>query len=328
MQSRRPASRQNISSKTMHNSGTTWDFASPLTTERLSVTMMISHGTSEGGSMDESEAFTQTTTTIQLDEHGMPAGGEYYTARVTTPMLGAIFTSGYELRSTLFQSASDCFVEAIGHRPVISFTIDGSAADTTGIQLGHILLKINGEDVKHTDDAVKMVMNAPRPMNMEYYIPDKDVKCIKSEGQCMVKYDNNSTDAPGSSVEWKPKYVVIGDMLGKPHIIYMYRSKAEYDIAVRESQSRVHRAISVKVKQFDIRGSRIFNEQGTVRYPNKPSAWHYFSIVRPQGLPIKISACTAELLQPIYEGVANFLDGDSRKRPVKVEEQRERIHYY
>jgi len=164
-------------------------------------------------------------TPVTLDERGLPEGGEYYNARVTTTMLGAIFSSAKELRSTLFKTASNSFVEAIGDKPVISFTINGSAADTAGIELGHVLLKVNGESVGHTDDAVKMVGAASRPMTMEFYIPNKNVRVVKSEGQCMVKYDNHSTDAPVSACEWKPKYVVVGDMLGKPHIIYMYRTK-------------------------------------------------------------------------------------------------------
>ena len=171
-------------------------------------------------------------TPVTLDERGLPEGGEYYNARVTTTMLGAIFSSAKELRSTLFKTASNSFVEAIGDKPVISFTINGSAADTAGIELGHVLLKVNGESVGHTDDAVKMVGAASRPMTMEFYIPNKNVRVVKSEGQCMVKYDNHSTDAPVSACEWKPKYVVVGDMLGKPHIIYMYRTKVRFLIGL------------------------------------------------------------------------------------------------
>jgi len=162
---------------------------------------------------------------VALDGRGLPAGGEYYSARVTTPLLGAIFSSGYELSSTLLKTASDSFVEAIGDRPVISFIIDGSAADTAGIGLGHVLLNVNGDDVDDTDDAVRMICAAPRPMTMEFYIPNKEVRVVKTEAQCMVKYDDQSTEAPTSVAAWKPKYVVVGDMLGKPHILYMYRSK-------------------------------------------------------------------------------------------------------
>lgn len=261
---------------------------------------------------------------VSLDDRGLPAGGEYYKARVTTPMLGAIFSSAKELRSTLYKTASDSFVDAIGERPVISFTIDGSAADTAGIGLGHVLLKVNEQEVLQTDQAVKTVGAAARPMIMEFYVPNKEVKVVKTEGQCMVKYDNHSTEAPASACEWKPKYVVVGDMLGKPHILYMYRSKAEYDIAVKESQTR-NRALSVKVKQFDIRGAKIFHERGTIQYPNKPR-WYYFTVVRGTGLPIKISCRMPEELHPVYEGIVGFLDREARVKKLRMEQNRERMH--
>ncbi|KAL7547072.1 hypothetical protein ACHAWF_011400 [Thalassiosira exigua] len=260
---------------------------------------------------------------VTLDERGLPSGGEYYKARVTTPMLGAIFASGAELRSTLYKAASDAFVDAIGDRPVISFTIDGSAADTAGIGLGHVLLKVNDQDVTQTEEAVRMVGHAARPMIMEFYAPSRGVQVVKTEGQCMVKYDNSSTLAPASQCEWKPKYVVVGDMLGKPHILYMYRSKAEYDIAVKESQAQ-KRKLSVKVKQFDIRGARIFHERGSVQYPNKPR-WHYFTIVRGTGNPIKISCRTREELMPVMDGVACFLDAEDRAKRERAERERERM---
>merc|ERR1712071_464906 len=104
----------------------------------------------------------------------------------------------------------------------------------------------------------------------------------------------------------------VGDMLGKPHILYMYRSKAEYDIAVKEFQAQ-KRKLSVKVKQFDIRGARIFHERGSVQYPNKPR-WHYFTIMRGTGNPIKISCRTREELMPVMDGVACFLDAEDRAK--------------
>lgn len=283
---------------------------------------------SSGDSEDDddtsyNEVRSRDETPVTLDERGLPAGGEYYNARVTTPLLGAIFSSGFELRSTLLKSASNSFLESIGDRPVISFIIDGGAADTAGIQLGHILLGVNGEKVSTTDEAVRMIGAAPRPMSMEFYIPNKDIKVVKTEGQCMVKYDDQSPDAPASVYGWKPKYVVVGDMLGKPHILYMYRTKAEYDIAVKESQTR-NKSLSVKVKQFDIRGSVIYNEQGTVRYPYKPT-WHYFTVVRRQGLPIKISSTNVEELQSVYEGIVTFLDKEARLKQIRTEEQKDRL---
>jgi len=285
-----------------------------------SVTSSENNSNSNDNYLQNNQDHSLDDTPVTLDDRGLPAGGEYYKARVTTPMLGAIFSSAKELRSTLYKTASNSYVEAIGERPVISFTIDGSAADTAGIGLGHVLLKVNEVEVNQTDQAVKTVGSAARPMIMEFYVPNKEVKVVKTEGQCMVKYDNHSTEAPASACEWKPKYVVVGDMLGKPHILYMYRSKKEYDIAVKESQTR-NRPLSVKVKQFDIRGAKIFHEQGTVQYPNKPT-WHYFTVVRGTGLPIKISARTAEDLQPVYEGIVGFLDREDRMKKLRMEQNR------
>jgi hypothetical protein len=258
---------------------------------------------------------------VALDERGLPAGGEYYKARVTTSLLGAIFSSAYELQSTLLQTASNSFINAIGSRPVVSFIIDGSAADTAGIQLGHVLLSVNGVGVSTTDEAVRMITTVPRPMTMEFYIPSNEVKVLKTEAQCMVKYDDQSTDAPRTFSGWKPKYVVVGDILGKAHILYMYRSKVEYDIAVKESQSGSRR-LSVKVKQFDLRGARLLNDQGTVRYPYKPT-WHYFTVVRGEEFPLKISSTSVEELQSVYEGIVTVLDKEAGIKQSRMEQRRD-----
>ena len=100
--------------------------------------------------------------------------------------------------------------------------------------------------------------------------------------------------------------------------------QGEYDIAVKESQTRA-RTLSVKVKQFDIRGAKIFHERGTLRYPNKLK-WHYFTVVRGTGLPIKISASSAEELAPVYEGIVGFLDREARMKKMRMEQNRERTH--
>eukprot|EP00804_Cyclotella_cryptica_P001144 CCRYP_019763-RA/>CCRYP_019763-RA protein AED:0.19 eAED:0.20 QI:0/0/0/1/1/1/3/0/539 len=251
--------------------------------------------------------------------NSLPKGGEYYKARVTTPLIGAIFSSATELRNTLFSSSPPALVDVLDQRPVVSFTIDGGAADTAGIALGHILLSVNSTPVTDTDSAVKLVANSPRPLIMEYYIPPA-LEVKKTEGQCMVKYDTLGTDAPGSSIEWKGKYVVVGDMLGKPNMLYMYRSKAEYDIAVKEAQ-HPSRKLSVKIKQFDISHSHIFHENGQVSYPNQRNKWYYFTIVRPTGFPIKISCESREALRPIYEGVVEFLEKE-RRMDERMEERR------
>ena len=58
--------------------------------------------------------------------------------------------------------------------------------------------------------------------------------------------------------------------------------------------------------------------------PNKPT-WHYFTIIRPQGLPIKISATSAEELQPVYDGIATFLDKEAELKE-KRRDIRDKMH--
>ncbi|KAK1743776.1 hypothetical protein QTG54_005373 [Skeletonema marinoi] len=224
-----------------------------------------------------------------LDERGLPLGGEYYKIRVTTPLLGAIFSSAGEVRNTLYKTASFQFVESLKNRPVVSFRIDGSAAETSGVGIGDVLLNVNNICIPDTDTAVKVFF---------MHLGQAGHIC-KTEGQCMVKYDARESMHPRTSREWKPKYVVIGDLLGKPNVIYMYRSKAEYDIAV---------------KQFDITGARIL-KRGQVRYPNQCSPWYYFVIVREFGLPIKISAESEEELAPVYDGIAGYLAKSKKRGP-------------
>jgi len=74
-----------------------------------------------------------------------------------------------------------------------------------------------------------------------------------------------------------------------------------------------------------IRRAKIFHERGTLRYPNKLK-WHYFTVVRGTGLPIKISASSAEELAPVYEGIVGFLDREARMKKMRMEQNRERTH--
>ena len=66
-------------------------------------------------------------------------------------------------------------------------------------------------------------------------------------------------------------------------------------------------------------------EFSTVHYPNKEERWYYFTVARPQGLPIKVSATSPEVLQPIYDGIADFLDREAKLKKKRMEEKRERM---
>ena len=43
-------------------------------------------------------------------------------------------------------------------------------------------------------------------------------------------------------------------------------------------------------------------------------------------MPIKISAPSAEELQPVYDGIWSFLDKEARIKKIRMEERRERMH--
>merc|ERR1712232_1085467 len=187
-------------------------------------------------------------------------------------------------------------------------------ARSAGVELGHVLLKVNGVDVKNPKEASRLIKEGPRPLPLLFYVPNTDV--VVAEGEHMVKYDTRETTAPNSSKDWKPKYVVIGGIIAQPWMMNMYRSKSEYDIAVIETQAR--RPVSVKVKQFSLQGARIQNDwQGPqmVKYKNKLHPWKYIVILPISRNPIKISSPNLAQLKPVHEGIRRVLMAQQRHAP-------------
>lgn len=87
----------------------------------------------------------------------------------------------------------------------------------------------------------------------------------------------------------------------------------DYDIAVKEAHAG-HK-ISVKVKQFDLRGARIIlkgqdGRPNWVDYPSERRPWYYITILPKKGYPIKISSESLEELEPVYSAVRRFLRKD------------------
>ena len=70
----------------------------------------------------------------------------------------------------------------------------------------------------------------------------------------MVKYDTPDIRPPTKASHMKAKYCVVGGIIAPPHMLLMYRSKDEMDIAVLEVTSQ--RKLSVKIKEFSLRGAR------------------------------------------------------------------------
>lgn len=92
----------------------------------------------------------------------------------------------------------------------------------------------------------------------------------------------------------------------------------DYDTAVKEAHAE-HK-LTVKVKQFDLRGARIIlkgrdGKPNWVDYPNERKARYYITILPNKGYPIKISAPTLEELEPVYSAVRRFVRKDMEGRP-------------
>jgi hypothetical protein len=224
-----------------------------------------------------------------------------------------MFFKPQELTDSLFLNADRSLVDALVDRPVVAFIVEGSSARSAGVELGHVLLKVNGVDVKNPKEASRLIKEGPRPLPLLFYVPNTDV--VVAEGEHMVKYDTRDTNTPTSAKDWKPKYVVIGGIIAQPWMMNMYRSKSEYDIAVIETQAR--RPVSVKVKQFSLQGSRIQNDwQGPqmVKYKNKLHPWKYIVVLPVARNPIKISSPNLASLKPVHEGVRRVLLAQQRSR--------------
>jgi len=271
-------------------------------------------------------------------EEGLPPGGEWYDARIFTPTLGVMFFKPQELTDSLFLNTDKEIVEGLGERPVVAFIVEGSSARSAGVELGHVLLKVNGVDVRSPKEASRLIKEGPRPLPLLFYVPSTEV--VIAEGEHMVKYDTKETVAPNSAKDWKPKYVVIGGIIAQPWMMNMYRSKvrfvcaffvlcfclywmlltslsrisqSEYDIAVIETQAR--RPVSVKVKQFSLQGARIQNDwQGPqmVKYKNKLHPWKYIVVLPVARNPIKISSPNLSQLKPVHEGIRRVLLAQQR----------------
>jgi len=243
----------------------------------------------------------------------LPPGGEFYDARIFTPTLGVMFFKPQELTDSLFLNTDRSIVDGLNDRPVVAFIVEGSSARSAGVELGHVLLKVNGVDVKNPKEASRLIKEGPRPLPLTFYVPSTDV--VVAEGEHMVKYDTRETTAPNSAKDWKPKYVVIGGIIAQPWMMNMYRSKSEYDIAVIETQAR--RPVSVKVKQFSLQGARVQNDwQGPqmVKYKNKLHPWKYIVVLPVARNPIKISSPNLAQLKPVHEGIRRVLLAQQRSR--------------
>jgi len=263
-------------------------------------------------------AHTQSTTgnnhrlVAAGENHGLPAGGETYSARINTPQLGCIFFTARELERNLLQGTSTDVVDALGNRPLVAFTGVNTASFASGIGIGDVLVSVNGEVPADPRDASRLIRAAPRPVNLRFYsVPNLHVK--RYEANCMVKYDTRTKEAGSSALDWKAKYVVVGGIIAEPWQMSMYRSRAEYDTAVMETQAGL--PLSVKVKQWSLRNCTIHNDDkppSLIHYQNKPCAWWYYVVLPEKGYPVKISCTSANEVNLVMSGIRAFLERQPR----------------
>jgi len=253
---------------------------------------------------------------ITLDSNGLPSEGEYYEARINARSLGAMFYTANNLEDTLFAKIPGNIISALGKRPVVAYVADNSAAYNSGIHSGHVVLTINGNEPSDPEHCASLIRNSPRPMTLRCYIPPELTLSIP-EGKHFVKYDSKDLEAPASGQEWKKKYVVVGGIVTKPWMMNMFYTKKDYDIAVKEAHAG--RKISVKVKQFDLRGARIIlkgrdGKPNWIDYRSERKPWYYITILPAKGYPIKISSESLDELEPVYSAVRRFVRKDMEAR--------------
>lgn len=249
---------------------------------------------------------------------------DWYETFIHTKSLGVVFFNAPQLLSSLLldMTKSDDhpkLITIIKNRPVVSYIVEGSPACHAGIQIGSVLIKVNGYPVGDSMHAMQIINSIKeRPLSLLFYRPN--IKLFIPESACFTYYNSSELEIPNYQSKWKTKYIVIGGVISKPWVLSMYRSKAEYDIAVIEIQSL--RPLSVKVKQFFLKDSKViiqknedgcndsqsnFNDQnnliGKVCYTNDSRQLYYLVIHPSHGYPIKIASTSLSQLTTILNAV-------------------------
>mmetsp|Transcript_32863 Transcript_32863/g.49583 ORF Transcript_32863/g.49583 Transcript_32863/m.49583 type:complete len:329 (-) Transcript_32863:140-1126(-) len=267
--------------------------------------------TNSNGIFDEPIFLTQPGTRRNTV---LPLKGSYYGTELYTPMLGVMFFKPADLRHSLFRYVEnkDETLQELDERPVVAFITDDSPLQAADVRVGHVLIRVNDVEVNNPRHACQLIKEGPRPLPLVFFAPTS-LEITLTEGSYMVKYDTNDTVAPNGLRDWKYKYVVVGGLIAQPWMMNMYRSKAEYDIAVVETQSR--RPVSVKVKQFSLKAARVMDEGvQVVKYKNELQPRKYIVLLDASQYPIKISAPTLDELAPILQGIRSALPRSSTIR--------------
>lgn len=243
----------------------------------------------------------------------LPHGGEYYEHVVTADRVGIMFFKARELVNVLLSADDGEIISGLKDRPVVTFLFLNSPGKEAGVELGHVLCKVNGESVTSPKDATAKIRAAERPMTLFFYVPDwSTIHC--AEGELMVKYDTKDLDVPFSLKEWQKKYVVVGGMLGcgNPPKLKMYNSKRDYDTAVLERNAL--KDVSVKVVEFDLSNIQIQkngdgDEDQTITFAGTPIPLTYIVVTSTDGkrCPIKLASFEPFTLRPVHNAVRKVI---------------------
>lgn len=257
-------------------------------------------------------------------------GGDYYDLSTYSSKLDVKFYYPQELKESLYLECPSNFVQSLKERPIIGYMLGSSPLHEKGVSIGDVLLAVNDVQVFTPEEANRQIKRSRRPLKLLLYAPE--VKLTVAEGFHMVKYDV-STFKPPIASGWKPKYVVIGGVISQdPYMMYMYRSKDEYDLAVMETVSK--KPVSVKVKQFSlIRASLEMNDDSgehmhSVMYENKE--WNYI-LVLPENTkqkPIKIASTNEFGLKAVYDAVRRVIHQTNNMPNNQCNEQSSKVRKF
>mmetsp|Transcript_50802 Transcript_50802/g.61227 ORF Transcript_50802/g.61227 Transcript_50802/m.61227 type:complete len:339 (+) Transcript_50802:6-1022(+) len=245
--------------------------------------------------------------------------GRYYSIQVFSPSLGVKFNTAQDLEQTgIYLCPDPNLIESIGDLPVVAFVFQNSAARRSGVGVGHVLIRIDDEEVYRSKDVAVLMKNRGRPVTCEFYIPNTEI--VKAEGPALVQYDVKTTKVPTRLKDWKFKYVVVGGIISQPFFLRMYQSRAEYDRAVTEVHQGRH--VTVKIKTFDLKYARLlddFGEAQEVHIKEKPEPWRYIVLLPGRGHPIKIAAPSLAKLRPIHDTLRRVIAELDAQDPLDYE---------
>ena len=81
-----------------------------------------------------------------------------------TPTLDVMFFKPQELMALLFLQTDKSIVDILHDWHVVAFFVEVSSARSACVELGHVLLKVNGIDVKNPKEASRLIKGGPLPL--------------------------------------------------------------------------------------------------------------------------------------------------------------------